>query len=381
MIAPAELASAPIRCADDEPRGLAEVGDALGWSGFGEYAGCFDPFSPRRSDWERHRGQAPERLRPMIDLFLLSRDVAPRTLPPPVEAQLPALHALGLLRENEAGVAMAAGLAILPVFGRWLICHAPSVSSQFYFGDDTVALLARLAPVAGGRCLDLCAGPGMLALHAAGIADRVVAVESAPAAARLARLNTSLNRLSDRIDVLQGDLYGPVSGEKFSTVVANPPMLPVPNGLEGPAIGNGGEDGLSLTLRVLAGLPAVLQPGGSAQIIGVALSDGAAPLSFGALEETVRGRLDLTLSILSHASLAEGAPHFEALVAMVAAASAADDREVRPAYRGMLGRMGAVALCHLFIHARPGRGRIEVIDLSAANLEAGWRWRGRRLDV
>jgi SAM-dependent methyltransferase len=361
---------------DGEPLDLGRLGDGLSWSGLGEYIGCFDPFSPRRGDWERHRDQAPERLRPLIDLVLLNRTVAPGALPRPIQAELAGLEALGLLHQSASGVAMAGGLVVLPVFGRWLMCHAPQVNPQFYFGDDTVALLARLSPIAGGRCLDLCAGPGMLALHAAGVANRVVAVEQAPESAQLARLNTHLNRLSHRIDVLEGDLYAPVSGERFDTVIANPPMLPFPAGLDGPAIGHGGEDGLGLTRRVLAGLPEVLRPGGVAQIIGVGLSDGAIPLGVRALEDAIGGRLDLTLSVISHRTVQEGAPYLDALVATIAAASRAEEQMVRAAYLAMLRQAGASALCHLFIHARCGRGRIEVIDVSAANRELGWRWRG-----
>jgi SAM-dependent methyltransferase len=360
---------------DGKPSDLGRLGDALGWSGLGEYVGCFDPFSPRRGDWERHRDQASERLRPLIDLFLLNRPVATRGLPRSIQAQLDGLEALGLLSRSARGVAMAGGLVILPVFGRWLMCQAPRSNPQFYFGDDTVALLARLAPMAGGRCLDLCAGPGALALHAAGVADRVVAVERAPESAQLARLNADLNRLSHRIEVLEGDLYAPVVGQAFDTVVANPPMLPLAAGLDGPAIGHGGEDGLEMTRRVLAGLPGVLHPGGVAQIIGVALSDGATPLGVGSFKDAIGGRLDLTLSILSHRTVREGAPYLDALVATVAAISGAPAQAARAAYLAMLRRAGASAVCHLFIHARRGRGRIEVIDVSAANREAGWRWR------
>ena len=358
-----------------EPFDLGQLGDALSWSGLGEYVGCFDPFSPRRADWQHHRDHAPERLRPLIDLFLLGRPAAPGALPELFRPLLAGLEALGLIQGGECGVAMTNGLAVLPVFGRWMMCHAPRANPQFYFGDDTVALLARLSPKAGGRCLDLCTGPGMLALHAAGIADRVVAVEQVPESARLARLNVDLNRLGRRIEVLEGDLYEPITQGGFDSIVANPPMLPFPTGLGEPAIGHGGEDGFRLTRRVLAGLPAMLRPGGAGQIIGVALSDGAAPLGLKTLEDATGGRLDLTLSILSHQPVREDAPYLDALVATVAAASLAEEDMVRGAYLAMMGRAGANALCHLFIHARHGAGQVEVIDVSSWNRATGWRWR------
>lgn len=360
------------------PFDLGRLGDVLSHQGLAEYVGCFDPFALRRSDWERNRRQAPDRLRPLIDLFLLNRTVVPAVLPGVLQDQLANLEAIGLLRRFASGVAMVGGLSVLPVFGRWLMCEAPQANPHFYFGDDTLSLLARLMPKAGGRCLDLCAGPGMLALYAAGVADQVVAVELTPAPAHLARLNVDLNRMSHRIEVREGDLYAPINAsEDFDTVVANPPMLLIPDAFDGPVIGRGGEDGLDLTRRILDGLPQVLRPGGSAQIIGVSLSNGRTPLGLGGIEDVVAGSLDLTFSILSHRPVGEDAAYLDALVATVVATSGAADGEVRAAYLAMFRKAGASALCHFFIHARAGRGQIDVIDASASNSAAGWRWSGQ----
>lgn len=355
---------------------LGRLGDALAWSGLAEYVACFDPFRPRGSDWERCRSEAPERLQPLIDLFLLGREVLRDALPRPLRTELVALEATGLLRSRAGAVAMRGGVVILPVFGRWLICHPPQANPRFYFGDDTVALLARSMPKAGGSCLDLCSGPGMLAMHAAGSADQVVAVERSPEAAQTARLNVALNRLSRRIEVIEGDLYGPVAGRSFDTVIANPPMLPIPAGLAGPTIGSGGEDGLAVTRRILSGLPAVLAPDGTAQIIGMVLSDGVRPLG---LDEALRGAasgLDLIVSILSNSSLEEGGPFLEAMVAAVAHSCGEDHGKVRAAYRGLLKEAGASALCHLFLHARHGSGRADLIDMAGRRSRSVSAWRG-----
>ncbi len=359
---------------------LGRLADALGEVGFGEYVADLDLHRPRRGDWERHRDDAPRDLQPLIDLFLLARGVDPEALDPRFGSLLRGLEDLGLAIRGDRDIAMAGGLVVVPVFGRWLMCHAPQPNTRFYFGDDTVALLTRLTPPAGGRCLDLCSGPGMLALHAAGIADEVVAVERTAVAAQLARMNLRLNRLEHRVRVYEGDLYAPVQGETFDFVVANPPMLPVPPGLDGGPIGLGGTDGFRLTRRILAGLPAALRPGGVAQIIGLSLSDGTTPLGIEHLTDAASGHFDLTVSILSHVSADAGTACFDALAATIAQISGTEITRVRRACRTHLQQSGATGLCHLFIHARhrrgEGPGRLAVIDVSSTNRERDWRWRG-----
>lgn len=370
---------APALDAQEPPeRELTGLGLALGRSGLADYVGCFDTLAPRRGDWARHRDRAPDRLWPLIDLCLLGRAVRLDALSGAVQEQLADAEAAGLLCCAGREVAMLGGLAIVPVFGRWLLCNAPWAGQHFYFGDDTLALLSRMMPKPGGRCLDLCAGPGMLALHAAGIADQVVAVEMLADPARLAYLNSHLNALSHRIEIRQGDLYLPIVGEVFDTVVANPPMLPMPAMFEYARLGHAGEDGLTVTRRLLAGLRGVLHADGTAQIIGTMLSDGSEPLALDSLRDVAGAGLDLTVSIYSHRSLTGDPLYFDAIVAAALAemgtGADAHESEVRSGYLAMLTRYGASALCHVLIHARHGEGRFDRIDVSGTNRGLGWRW-------
>ena len=354
---------------------LGDLGDALTWSGLGEYVGCFDPLEPRAGDWEAHIGAAPARLRPLIELFLLNRSVHSARIDDAVRAGLTALAAAGLVEARGEKLSLTDGLSIVPVFGRWVICQAPRADPRFYFGDDTVALLARMTPLAGGRCLDLCAGPGTLAMHAAGSADHVVAVEKAPAVARLARLNTGLNRLSRRIEVVEGDLYEPVAGRRFETILANPPLLPLPDGLGELPLGDGGADGFKITRAILSGLADMLAPRGVGLLIGVGLSDRGTPLGLESLAEAGAGRLDLTVSLLSRRAIGEGTPFLDMVAATVAQASGHPPGRIRRAYLDLLARAGADAFCHLFVQARHGTGLTELIDLSSAHRGEAWRWR------
>jgi release factor glutamine methyltransferase len=81
-------------------------------------------------------------------------------------------------------------------------------------------LLARDAEV-----LDMGTGSGVCAVFAARHARRVVAVDINPEAVRCASLNALLNHLEHKIDVRQGDLFAPVSTERFDLILFNPPFV------------------------------------------------------------------------------------------------------------------------------------------------------------
>ncbi len=83
---------------------------------------------------------------------------------------------------------------------------------------------ARLV-AADSEVLDMGTGSGVCALFAARHARRVVAVDVNPGAVRCATANALLNHLDTRIEVHQGDLFTPVSGERFDLVLFNPPFL------------------------------------------------------------------------------------------------------------------------------------------------------------
>jgi len=77
----------------------------------------------------------------------------------------------------------------------------------------------------GMTVLDMGTGSGICALAAARHARRVVAVDINPAAVRCARVNCLLNALEERIEVIEGDLYGPLRWQRFDLVLFNPPFI------------------------------------------------------------------------------------------------------------------------------------------------------------
>ncbi|HEY6482153.1 MAG TPA: methyltransferase [Steroidobacteraceae bacterium] len=73
--------------------------------------------------------------------------------------------------------------------------------------------------------LDMGTGSGVCAVFAARLARRVVATDINSEAVRCAGINVALNHLEHKIEVRQGDLFAPVSGERFDLVLFNPPFL------------------------------------------------------------------------------------------------------------------------------------------------------------
>ena len=135
------------------------------------------------------------------------------------------------------------------------------------------------------RALDLGAGAGLLSVLAPG--REVVAVELDPFAAAVARFNVSMGG-HDHVRVVEGDLFGPVAGERFDLVIANPPFLPAPAGVTLPLCGNGGPTGDRVLQRILAGVEEHLTADGRALIYGEDLGSEDEP-GIAALDARGRG--------------------------------------------------------------------------------------------
>jgi release factor glutamine methyltransferase len=73
----------------------------------------------------------------------------------------------------------------------------------------------------GARVLDMGCGSGAVGITAARRGCQVVAVDINPSAVRCARANALLNAVE--IDIRQGDLFAPVTEERFDVVLFNPP--------------------------------------------------------------------------------------------------------------------------------------------------------------
>lgn len=357
---------------------LGLLPDVLAQLGYAEYVGNFNPLAPDPASWRACLHAAPVKLRPVIALFLLTESVAIEALPGRLQSMLPSLYALDLLVSEPDGKVGTQGLVLVPILGHWLFCHPPQANPGFYFNADSMALLTRMAP-GRGSSLDLCAGPGLHALHSARFVDRVTAVEIDPVSARLARLNARLNRVADRVEVLDGDLYRPVAGRRFDAVTANPPLLPYPDGLRAPLIGHGGRDGLAVACEILEGLPQALTEHGIGQLLGMTLSDGRRPLAIDRIASLARtSGLDIRLTTLSHISLGPDSAYLGALLGAICFISGETFAKVNDAMMTLLSGSAASHFCTMYLSARHGSGHFEALDLSTAVRSSLWHVAGQQ---
>lgn len=91
-------------------------------------------------------------------------------------------------------------------------------------GEFMVRALADVPLVQEARVLDLGTGSGVGSVFSARRGAVVTAIDINPEAVRCAKMNALLNRLEDRIEVLEGDLFGPLGDERFDLILFNPPF-------------------------------------------------------------------------------------------------------------------------------------------------------------
>ena len=138
------------------------------------------------------------------------------------------------------------------------------------FGGEDTSLIDDITQVAS--VLDLCTGSGCLAILAAGIFPdaEIDAADLSEAALEVARINVTDHNYSNRINLLQGDLFDAVEGRTYDLIIANPPYVAGPEVAAFPAeYGHepimahiAGDDGLDIVRRILDEAAAHLNPGG-----------------------------------------------------------------------------------------------------------------------
>ncbi|XAS66811.1 methyltransferase [Micrococcaceae bacterium Sec5.7] len=132
------------------------------------------------------------------------------------------------------------------------------------------------------KALDVGTGCGIQSFHLLHHCEHVTATDISARALAFARFNVLLNaealhvdpaRLEDRVSLRLGSLLEPVAGEEFGLVVSNPPFVITPRSLGEAATDqftyrDGGLPGDEIVSRLVASLPSVLAPGGTAQMLG-----------------------------------------------------------------------------------------------------------------
>jgi hypothetical protein len=106
---------------------------------------------------------------------------------------------------------------------------------------------------------------GFMALKAG--ARHVDLLDINPRALHFQRENAAMSGLpASRINSLQGDIADFVPKQKYDMLLANPPFVPTPDGIDGTITSNGGPDGCRFVKTLLGRLEDFLEPRGQALI-------------------------------------------------------------------------------------------------------------------
>lgn len=146
-----------------------------------------------------------------------------------------------------------------------------------------------IEPANVSRALDIGTGSGCIAIATALALPHIVvdAADVSNDALEVARINVAKYGLADRVNLVQSDVYGGLGGRRYEVIAANPPYvgteeldaLPEEYARE-PRLGlYGGDDGLEIVRRILAGAADHLSANG-ALIVEVGNSEAALAEAF-----------------------------------------------------------------------------------------------------
>lgn len=275
MQVPTSETQAPPPVAD--PVRLAALGNVFRSAGFledrvADLLGA-DEFLTRHS---REFGRAMYRTKTETPLYVLTRlfllgvpveaGAVARTLAPVTARDLEALR---LVRAD--GGSLEPLVTILPHGDLWVAFDQPE-RIQSGAGSDLVSGItqstASLANAAIRRrsraTLDLGTGSGVLAFMAAGWSDEVDAVDLNARAVAFAKFNAALNNRPN-VRSSAGDLFAPVEGKLFDSILCNPPFAVTPSRKY--VYRDSGMEGDAFARRIAREAPSYLREGGFLQMI------------------------------------------------------------------------------------------------------------------
>jgi hypothetical protein len=155
---------------------------------------------------------------------------------------------------------------------------------------ETVRDKRVFEPFAGSGAL------GFMALKAG--ARHLDLLDINPRAVEFHRENAALNQFSSsRFTSITGDVADFAPERAYDLIVANPPFVPTPDGIDGTITSNGGPEGNRFVAILLERLEAFLEPSGQALIYVFQFARDDQPLILDLLARTVKDRsIELTPS-------------------------------------------------------------------------------------
>ncbi len=237
-------------------------------AGIGEQLGSFPPIFHEIPGYLWTTSKDTSYRAALIRLFILADTLDRATVDKMFGAEhVEALLARDVLKHKDNLI--ASNVDVHPCENHWVftdhrvtLMHFPK--KVYELGADSYTTI-RMTPRRKVRStLDLCTGSGVHAILATAHTEQtVIGVDISERAQGFAQVNAALNGVSKRTKFLQGDLYNALEpGQRFQLIVANPPWIASPDqSLQ--LYRWGGEDGETITRRIVEGLPGRLEIGGT----------------------------------------------------------------------------------------------------------------------
>jgi release factor glutamine methyltransferase len=165
-----------------------------------------------------------------------------------------------------------------------------------------------------GSALDLCTGSGCVAIAYARSRPtwNVTACDISPEAVQVAQDNAHRTGAVRNLRILQGRLFGAVSGQRFDLITANPPYIPSGE-LSGLPVDvrdfephlalDGGADGLDVVRELAAAAVRHLKPGG---LLALEIGADQGPAARAVLERLGYGSLELAQDLAGRDRVVSG---------------------------------------------------------------------------
>lgn len=170
-----------------------------------------------------------EPLSVLARVFLLRGGVAPTTLSKILGRTCVSVLKMSGILGRERGqlyskVAIYPCDDLLVVTDHWVVQGPHHQGHVYELGQDSYSL-ARLTPrPKSGSSLDLCTGSGVHAIASASQGMQSAAVDINPRALEYSAFNAGLNGVN--LATFSGDLYAPVTQQRFRLITVNPPFVP-----------------------------------------------------------------------------------------------------------------------------------------------------------
>lgn len=256
----------------------------------------------------------PPTLKAECELFILGRRVNSDSLPKELIEILDCLVDAGICFCDQ-GFYSTNGLALYSLNGLMYFAEIPSSKVTLYYGEDSWSLVSRLQIPHSKtlQILDFCSGPGIQSMICARFGCNVTSVEINPIATALEECNLKLNGLDNNVQIVNCSVEEFDSNDSsFDQIVANPPLVPIPDCFSYPFPGAGGYDGLRVTKQVLKkGLP-MLKDQGKLITIGMSGGDYSGPFILDTVD-IYNEFYDTEIYILNHLTLSTSCMWIQAL--------------------------------------------------------------------